>query len=126
MQTRPDQKNVLRPAPASPLLFQSSTGQVRSHGLELEATASLAPGWNFTAAYTHLDVTIVKGIDDPTLGVTTGKQLSGIPNDTFAAFAKYTFPPGSILASIGISGASATWVRPSPTTRTLSAARARP
>ena len=99
-----DQKNVLRPDPASPLLFQSSTGQVRSRGLELEATASLAPGWNLTAAYTHLDVTIVKGIDDPTLGVTTGKQLSGIPNDTFAAFAKYTFPPGSILAGLGIGG----------------------
>ncbi|AWB25725.1 TonB-dependent siderophore receptor [Methylobacterium currus] len=97
-----DQKNVLRPDPGNPLLFQTPTGQIRSRGIELEATASLAPGWNLTAAYTHLDVTIVKGIDDPALGITTGKKLSGIPDDTVAAFAKYTFQPGSAFAGLGI------------------------
>jgi iron complex outermembrane recepter protein len=90
------QNNVLRVDPAD-IAFQSSTGQVESRGVELEATAALTQGLNLTAAYTHLNVKITQGAAD-----TTGNAFSGIPNDTFAAFAKYTFQPGSWLAGLGI------------------------
>jgi iron complex outermembrane receptor protein len=90
------QNNVLRTDPDN-LAFQISTGQVQSRGLELEANAAVATGLNVTAAYTHLNVKITRGDDD-----TTGNWFSGIPNDAFSAFAKYTVQPGSRLAGLGI------------------------
>ena len=90
------QNNVLRTDPNN-FLFQSATGQVRSQGVELSATASLAPGVDVVAAYTHLDVKITRGTAD-----TTGKKLSAIPDDSAALFAKYTFQPGWRLAGLGI------------------------
>jgi iron complex outermembrane receptor protein len=92
------QNNVLRTDPDN-LSFQSATGQVESQGVELEATGNPLDGLNVTAAYTHLDVTINRGNAD-----TTGRQFSGIPRDSVAAFAKYTIQPGSMLAGVGVGG----------------------
>ena len=92
------QDNVLRTDPAN-LTFQAATGQVESKGVELEAITNPIDGLNLTAAYSHLDVVINRGNAD-----TTGKQFSGIPRDTFAAFAKYTVQPGNVLAGLGVGG----------------------
>ncbi|MDX7953654.1 TonB-dependent siderophore receptor [Lichenihabitans sp. Uapishka_5] len=90
------QNNVLRLDPSN-IAFQAATGQVQSQGVELAAVATLAPGIDVTAAYTRLDVRITRGATD-----TTGNTLSGIPDDTVSAFAKYTFQPGWRLAGLGV------------------------
>ncbi len=90
------QTNVLRTDPNN-MAFQAATGEVRSRGVELEATASPRPGVNLTASYTHQEVTIVQGDSD-----TTGNRFSGIPGDSFSAFAKYTFRPTQPLAGLGL------------------------
>lgn len=90
------QDNVLRTNPDD-VAFQAATGQVESKGLELEAKLALRPGFDLTAAYTHLNVVITRGNSD-----TTGNEYSGIPRDSFAAFGKYTFQSGTPVEGLGL------------------------
>lgn len=90
------QDNVLRTNPDD-IAFQAATGQVESKGLELEAKLALKPGFDLTAAYTHLNVVITRGNTD-----TTGNEYSGIPRDSFAAFGKYTFQSGTLVEGLGL------------------------
>jgi iron complex outermembrane receptor protein len=90
------QDNVLRTNPDD-IAFQAATGQVESKGLELEAKLALKPGFDLTAAYTHLNVMITRGNTD-----TTGNEYSGIPRDSFAAFGKYTFQSGTPVEGLGL------------------------
>ncbi|MGY8706551.1 TonB-dependent siderophore receptor [Bradyrhizobium sp. 18BD] len=90
------QDNVLRTNPDY-IAFQAATGQVESKGLELEAKLALKPGFDLTAAYTHLNVVITRGNTD-----TTGNEYSGIPRDSFAAFGKYTFQSGTPVEGLGL------------------------
>nr|WP_225712725.1 TonB-dependent siderophore receptor [Bradyrhizobium semiaridum] len=90
------QNNVLRTDPDN-IAFQAATGQVESKGVELEAKLALKPGFDLTAAYTHLNVVITQGNPD-----TTGNELSGIPRNSFAAFGKYTFQSGVPVEGLGL------------------------
>ena len=90
------QDNVLRTNPDD-IAFQAATGQVESKGVELEAKLALKPGFDLTAAYTHLNVVITRGNSD-----TTGNEYSGIPRDSFAAFGKYTFQSGTPVEGLGL------------------------
>jgi iron complex outermembrane receptor protein len=90
------QDNVLRTNPDD-IAFQAATGQIESKGLELEAKLALKPGFDLTAAYTHLNVVITRGNTD-----TTGNEYSGIPRDSFAAFGKYTFQSGTPVEGLGL------------------------
>ncbi|GEC51500.1 TonB-dependent receptor [Bradyrhizobium elkanii] len=90
------QDNVLRTDPNN-MAFQAATGQVESKGVELEAKLALKPGFDLTAAYTHLNVVITQGNPD-----TTGNELSGIPRNSFAAFGKYTFQSGVPVEGLGL------------------------
>lgn len=90
------QDNVLRTDPSA-IAFQAATGQIESKGLELEAKLGLIPGFDLTAAYTHLDVVITRGNAD-----TTGNEYSGIPRNSVAAFGKYTFQSGTPVEGLGL------------------------
>ncbi|MHB8284984.1 MAG: TonB-dependent siderophore receptor, partial [Caulobacteraceae bacterium] len=89
------QSNVLRTDPDN-MAYEAATGEIRSRGVELEATASLRPGVNLTASYTHLGVTIVQGEAG-----TDGNKFSGIPGDSVSVFGKYAFR-SSLLKGLGI------------------------
>ena len=54
--------NVPTTDPEDPV-FQVQTGEVRHRGLELEASADLAFGFNMIAAYTYLDAEILEDND---------------------------------------------------------------
>ena len=105
------QSSVLRTDPNN-LTATIATGAVRSRGFEMELIANLAPGTNLTLAYTHLDLRYLSQStadpNDPSFPPRqidiSGNALSGIPGDTFSAFATYLFPPSSPLAGLTIGG----------------------
>ncbi|WGS52184.1 TonB-dependent siderophore receptor [Paraburkholderia sp. D15] len=64
------QNNALTAAPDPALTGSVQTGQIRSRGLELEATAELTDNLKLLAAYTYQNVVITKGSAlDPTVGL---------------------------------------------------------
>lgn len=69
---------------------QVQRGELRSRGVELEATASLAEGLNATLAYAYTDLEIVEGTAD-----TTGNTLSSTPRHTVSLWADYTVQSGA-------------------------------
>ncbi|WP_238282421.1 TonB-dependent siderophore receptor, partial [Methylobacterium goesingense] len=85
------QSSILRTDPNN-ILFQASTGAVRSTGFEAEATANLAPGTNLTIAYTHVDIRFLDSTAATGESI-NGNRVSGIPGDTYASFLTYAFPP---------------------------------
>ncbi len=104
------QSSVLRTDP-NDFTATIATGAVRSRGFEMEMIANLAPGTNLTLGYTHLNLIYLnQSVPDPNdpdgekqieIG---GNRLSGIPADTFSAFATYLFPPSSPLSGLTIGG----------------------
>jgi iron complex outermembrane receptor protein len=72
--------------------FQLQTGEIRSRGIEVEAVASLASGWDLRAAYTYLDPKITADLNDKIVG----KTPNGIPRHSVAAWADYTFRGGPL------------------------------
>ncbi|MCJ2032810.1 TonB-dependent siderophore receptor [Methylobacterium sp. J-068] len=96
------QSSILRTDPNN-ILFQASTGAVRSTGFEAEATANLAPGTNLTIAYTHVDIRFVNSTAATGESI-NGNRVSGIPGDTYASFLTYAFPPSSPLRGLQIGG----------------------
>ncbi|TXN22029.1 TonB-dependent siderophore receptor [Methylobacterium sp. WL9] len=101
-----NQSSILRQDPNN-IANQVATGAVNSRGFEMEMTANLAPGTNLTLAYTHLDFTFVRQTTADRAGnpvAIDGNSLSGIPGDTFTAFASYLFPPSSALSGLTLGG----------------------
>jgi iron complex outermembrane receptor protein len=97
-----NQSSILIPD-ASNITFQTAGGAVRSTGFEAEATANLAPGTNLTIAYTHVDIRFVNSVDATGQSI-AGNLVSGIPQDTYASFLTYAFPPSSPLRGLQIGG----------------------
>ncbi|EIZ86841.1 TonB-dependent siderophore receptor [Methylobacterium sp. GXF4] len=96
------QSNILIPD-AGNLAFQTAGGAVRSKGFEAEATANIAPGTNLTIAYTHVDIRFVNSVSSTGQSI-AGNLVSGIPQDTYASFLTYAFPPSSALRGLQIGG----------------------
>lgn len=79
-------------------------GEVRSRGIEAEASASLTKGLELIATYTLMDIEITKGsVATPTLPSTTGKVPTLTPEEMASIFADYTFHSGP-LAGLGFGG----------------------
>lgn len=92
------ESNILRTDPTN-ISFSAPTGRVRSRGYEVEAIDNIAPGTNLVASYTHVDLRFLDNQSAP-----TGNQLSGVPGDTVAAFAKYRFQLPGPIGGLGIGG----------------------
>jgi iron complex outermembrane recepter protein len=96
--------NVVTFAPPSYLAEQ--TGQVKSRGLELEGTMSLADGWNLRAAYAYVDAMVTQ---DP---VNVGKAPVTVPLNRASLWNDYTLQTGP-LAGLqfggGVRYVGATW-----------------
>jgi len=94
------QDNVTTPDPARPgTSFLIQTGQIRSRGIELEATASPLPGLNLTASYTYQDVEITKTNRPGEMG----KTPVVVPAQMASAWADYTIQSGP-AAGLGFGG----------------------
>lgn len=73
-----------------PLYTAAQTGQVRSRGVELEGTTSLADGWNLRAAYAYVDAVITQ---DP---VKAGKTPTTVPLNRASLWSDYTLQNGPL------------------------------
>ncbi|HEY4250530.1 MAG TPA: TonB-dependent siderophore receptor [Roseomonas sp.] len=80
------QDNVSTTDPVN-TLFLVQTGQVRSRGLELSATASPLPGLNLRAAYTYLETEITRS----NVPGTVGRRQPNVPQNIASLFASYSF-----------------------------------
>lgn len=96
--------NVVTYAPG--IVFAEQTGQVKSRGIELEGTMSLADGWNLRAAYAYVDAMVTQ---DP---VNVGKAPVTVPLNRASLWSDYTLQNGP-LAGLqfggGIRYVGATW-----------------
>lgn len=96
--------NVVTFAPPSYLAEQ--TGQVKSRGIELEGSMSLADGWNLRAAYAYVDAVVTQ---DP---VNVGKAPVTVPLNRASLWNDYTLQTGP-LAGLqfggGVRYVGATW-----------------
>lgn len=93
------QKNVVTPDTATGHTgFNVQEGEVRSRGIELDATASLAEGLNLVAAYTYTDaeVTQSNGLDD-------GKRVITVPKNQASLWLDYTLQQGD-FTGLGFGG----------------------
>ncbi|EPR15700.1 hypothetical protein L902_35305, partial [Agrobacterium radiobacter DSM 30147] len=84
-------------------VYETSSGinllrqlDLRSRGVELEATASLDNGWSLIGSYSYNDVEITKLTSE-----TVGRQLNSSPYHTFSLWADYEFQGGA-LEGLGI------------------------
>jgi len=104
--------------------YSIQTGEVRTRGLELEAKASLAAGFDIAASYAYLDSEVTRS----NATVTADRGLAGVPTTTrperettpiavprhmISAWGSYTFQNGSPMAGLGLGAGvryvSATW-----------------
>jgi iron complex outermembrane receptor protein len=96
-----DQENGLyyavEPTPEGPKNIQVQRGELRSRGLELEATTSLENGLSLLASYTY---TQAKILDGPT--GTVGNDISSVPRHMASLWAHYAMPEDGALAGLGI------------------------
>ncbi|MFT4117871.1 TonB-dependent siderophore receptor [Bradyrhizobium sp.] len=87
------QQNVLVTDPAN-TNFNIQTGEVRTRGLELEARATVQPGWSWIASYAYMD-------NINTISTTAqGKHPTYVPDQTAGIWQDYTFQSGQ-LAGFG-------------------------
>ncbi|MET4328434.1 iron complex outermembrane receptor protein [Bradyrhizobium sp. i1.15.2] len=96
--------NVVTFAP--PLNIAEQTGQVKSRGLELEGTMSLADGWNLRAAYAYVDAMVTQ---DP---VNVGKAPVTVPLNRASLWNDYTLqtePLAGLQFGGGVRYVGATW-----------------
>nr|WP_249815979.1 TonB-dependent siderophore receptor [Bradyrhizobium sp. 138] len=86
--------------------YYEQIGQVKSRGIELEGTMSLADGWNLRAAYAYVDAMVTQ---DP---VNVGKAPVTVPLNRASLWSDYTLQTGP-LAGLqfggGIRYVGATW-----------------
>ena len=87
--------------------FSVQTGETRSRGIEVEASASLPSGWDLKAAYTFLDIKVTESNDG-----LVGSVPYGVPKHRIALWADYTMRSGQ-LSGLGFGGGiryqSSTW-----------------
>jgi iron complex outermembrane recepter protein len=84
------QQNVLTPDLTGIPGSQVQTGEARSRGGELEATASLTSGFKLAASYTYTDTDVTKSNTPSQLG----KHLITVPLNQAALWGDYTFRNG--------------------------------
>ncbi|MBB4391624.1 iron complex outermembrane receptor protein [Bradyrhizobium sp. ERR14] len=86
--------------------FYEQIGQVKSRGIELEGSMSLADGWNLRAAYAYIDAMVTQ---DP---VNVGKAPVTVPLNRASLWSDYTLQNG-LLAGLqfggGVRYVGATW-----------------
>lgn len=97
------QSSIIRQDPSN-FGAQIATGAVQSKGFEAELAANFAPGTNVTLAYTHLDFRFLQQTSWVTRSPIDGNALSGVPGNSFKAFATYLFPPSSTLSGLQVGG----------------------
>lgn len=90
----------------SALATYRSTGELTNKGIELEARAHVADGWDVIAAYTYAHSRITAGID-------AGNTPAVKPEHVFSLWGNYTFDEGSalpgLLVGAGLRYSSATY-----------------
>ncbi|WP_249120081.1 TonB-dependent siderophore receptor [Plastoroseomonas hellenica] len=104
--------------------YSVQTGEVRTRGIELEAKASLAAGFDIAAAYTYLDseVTGSNATATASTGIIgtpahsrpeRGTVPIGVPRHMASIWGSYTFQEGSPMAGLalgaGVRYVGATW-----------------
>ena len=86
----------------------TQTGEIRSRGFELEATASLTDGLSLVGNYTYADVEITQGDDTVVAGIitatTTGNRPANVPEHAAALWLDYAFQPGTVLEGVSLGG----------------------
>ncbi|BBK43047.1 ligand-gated channel [Allostella vacuolata] len=93
-------KNVVTRDPDNPAL-SVQTGEISSRGIELEAKASLAAGFNATFAYTYLDAEVTDsnntttGIDGVVVPI-RGKRPTRVPAHSASIWLDYSFLEGPL------------------------------
>jgi iron complex outermembrane recepter protein len=80
-------------------LFSTQTGEARSRGGELEATASLTDGLKLVASYAYTDTQTTQ----TTIANQLGKHLIVMPMNEAALWADYTFQQGQVTG-VGFGG----------------------
>jgi len=88
--------NISTPDPTDAIV----TGEQRSRGFEFETAARLAPGLDFTAAYSYIDAKIT---NDNVLPV--GSRIVAVPEHSVNAWLKYTIQEGPLKGlGFGVGG----------------------
>jgi iron complex outermembrane receptor protein len=91
------QRNSTITDPANPI-FQQAVGETQVRGLEVEAVASLARGWNLVGSVTYLDAEITRGSPEQ-----EGNRPPGVPRLTAGLYAEYDFGEGAgALSGVGL------------------------
>lgn len=80
-------RNVLVSETVDGLPVSRNAGAVRSRGIELEASGSLAPGWELMAAYAYTDAWVTR---DPELA---GKPLQNVPRQSASLYLSHDLGP---------------------------------
>jgi len=73
-----------------PTYAAQQTGEIRSRGIELEGTATLAEGFNVRGGYSYIDAVVTK---DP---VNIGKAPTTVPLNRFSLWSDYTLQGGPL------------------------------
>lgn len=82
--------------PTGPTNIQVQRGELRSRGLELEASTSLDNGLSLVASYTYTQAKIIDGPAN-----TIGNDVSSIPRHMAALWAHYDVPEDNPLHGLG-------------------------
>lgn len=91
------QQNVPTADPNNPA-FEIQTGEVRTRGIELDAHANLAPGFNVIASIGYADPVVTKTTTDD-----LGKIPINVPRQLASLWSDYTIQSGP-LAGLGFGG----------------------
>lgn len=91
--------NVLTTDPVN-TNFQVQTGEIRSHGLELEAKADIGSNASVTASYAYTQAEVTKSNSG-----NEGQKTGGMPRNMFSVWGDYRFGqvgPGELRAGTGV------------------------
>ena len=99
------QTNALTPDPVNPG-FSVQTGEVTVQGIELDATATLAPGFNIVGSYAYTDAKVTQSTSDD-----LGMQVPTIPQHRGSLWSNFVVQEGP-LRGLGF-GAGFRYVGPS-------------
>jgi iron complex outermembrane receptor protein len=91
------ENNVLTTDPNN-VLYQVQTGQIHVQGAEIEATATIARGWDMVASYTYMQPKISNANDG-----TEGNRPAAVPMNMASVWSDYTIHAGA-LKNFGFGG----------------------
>lgn len=94
------QQNVLTTDPVN-VGYSVQDGEVRSRGIELEAKANITANLDIIASYTYLDAAVTQANPNDAGISKVGTAPSGVPHNSAALWAYYTFHEGA-LDGLGI------------------------